>query len=73
VLSTDDAVALFAKICGEDRVAQEPAVAREAVEVCGALPLAVRIAGARLSPGRTGGSAGWPNAWPWNTPSGPRP
>jgi tetratricopeptide (TPR) repeat protein len=53
VLSLDllphrDAVALFATVVGDDRPANEPDVVDEVVELCGRLPLALRIAAARL-------------------------
>jgi tetratricopeptide (TPR) repeat protein len=48
VLSTVDALALFTDIVGAGRVASDPDAAREVVELCGCLPLAVRIAAARL-------------------------
>jgi DNA-binding SARP family transcriptional activator/tetratricopeptide (TPR) repeat protein len=48
VLSHSDAVELFANIAGPDRVAAEPEATAAAVELCGRLPLAVRIASARL-------------------------
>ncbi|MCH0566830.1 MULTISPECIES: BTAD domain-containing putative transcriptional regulator [unclassified Streptomyces] len=44
----EDAVALFARIVGEARAAREPARVAQAVELCGRLPLAVRIAATRL-------------------------
>jgi tetratricopeptide (TPR) repeat protein len=49
VLPAPDAIALFTTVAGEDRLAGEPAglVAR-AVELCGRLPLAIRIAATRL-------------------------
>ncbi|MBA2892335.1 AfsR/SARP family transcriptional regulator [Nonomuraea soli] len=47
VLSTADALALFTAIVG-DRVHDEPAAALDVVQLCGGLPLAVRIAAARL-------------------------
>ncbi|GAA3944041.1 hypothetical protein GCM10023085_27580 [Actinomadura viridis] len=40
---------LLARIAGADRVAAEPAAAAEIVRLCGHLPLAVRIVGARLA------------------------
>ncbi|HEV2635894.1 MAG TPA: BTAD domain-containing putative transcriptional regulator [Actinocrinis sp.] len=43
-----DALALFTRIAGERRVAPEAAQAARVVELCGYLPLAVRIAAARL-------------------------
>ncbi|MGH3897342.1 MAG: BTAD domain-containing putative transcriptional regulator [Pseudonocardiaceae bacterium] len=48
VLEPDQAVELLARVAGPLRVAAEPAAAREIVRLCGFLPLAVRIAGARL-------------------------
>jgi DNA-binding SARP family transcriptional activator len=48
VLGPDQAVALLAKLAGPARVAAEPDAARGIVRLCGFLPLAVRIAGARL-------------------------
>ncbi|MET7357929.1 BTAD domain-containing putative transcriptional regulator [Streptomyces sp. NPDC005562] len=46
---------LLSAMAGADRVAAEPAAARELVATCGGLPLAVRIAAARLAarPGRS--------------------
>ncbi|WP_169952080.1 helix-turn-helix domain-containing protein [Microbispora sp. H11081] len=43
------AVRLLSRVAGEDRVRAEPAAANELVSACGGLPLAVRIAGARLA------------------------
>ena len=48
VLRTDEAVDLFARVAGTDRVRAEPTAVRELVQLCGHLPLAVRIAAARL-------------------------
>jgi DNA-binding SARP family transcriptional activator/predicted negative regulator of RcsB-dependent stress response len=48
VLDPDQAVALLAKLAGPARVAAEPDAARAIARLCGFLPLAVRIAGARL-------------------------
>lgn len=55
VLSGDEAVTLLKRILGDDRVATEPDQAREVARLCGYLPLAVRITGARLA-----GRAHWP-------------
>jgi tetratricopeptide (TPR) repeat protein len=48
VLDEREAVALLGGLAGPDRVAAEPAAAAAVVRHCGLLPLAVRIAGARL-------------------------
>ncbi len=48
IFEPDQAVELLARVAGPQRVAAEPAAAREIVRLCGFLPLAVRIAGARL-------------------------
>ncbi|WP_432842021.1 BTAD domain-containing putative transcriptional regulator [Dactylosporangium sp. CA-092794] len=44
-----DALRLLGEVAGADRVAAEPAAAAELVRLCGRLPLAVRVAGARLA------------------------
>ena len=49
VLATDEAVSLLGAVAGADRVAAEPEAAADIVALCGCLPLAVRIAGARLA------------------------
>jgi DNA-binding SARP family transcriptional activator/uncharacterized protein HemY len=49
VLDPDHAVRLVAKLAGPARVAAEPEAAGAIVRLCGWLPLAVRIAGARLA------------------------
>jgi DNA-binding SARP family transcriptional activator/DNA-binding XRE family transcriptional regulator len=49
VLTPDEAVALLARLLGQDRVAAEPASALELAQVCGLLPLALRIAAANLT------------------------
>jgi hypothetical protein len=49
VMDPDQAIELLAKIAGPERVAAEPEAAMEVVRLCGCLPLAVRIAGARLA------------------------
>ncbi|MGD9527272.1 BTAD domain-containing putative transcriptional regulator [Pseudonocardia sp.] len=48
VLDDDQAVALLAAVAGRARVAAEADDARRIVALCGHLPLALRIAGARL-------------------------
>jgi tetratricopeptide (TPR) repeat protein/transcriptional regulator with XRE-family HTH domain len=49
LLPADDAVTLFVRSCGQDGVHTEPRERlTEAVELCGRLPLAIRIAAARL-------------------------
>ncbi|MFC6085275.1 AfsR/SARP family transcriptional regulator [Sphaerisporangium aureirubrum] len=57
VLPSDTAVDLFARIAGEGRVAAEHEAADAIVRLCGRLPLAIRIAGARLASRRQ-----WPLA-----------
>ncbi|MFJ8818128.1 AfsR/SARP family transcriptional regulator [Amycolatopsis thermoflava] len=49
VLTAAEATRLLARIAGAGRVAAEPEAAAGIVEACGRLPLAIRIAGARLS------------------------
>lgn len=44
-----EAVTLLSRIIGKGRVDAEPAAAKELIRLCGCLPLAVRIAGARLA------------------------
>ncbi|MFR9795987.1 BTAD domain-containing putative transcriptional regulator [Streptomyces sp. MS06] len=48
VLPHEDAVALFARIVGEPRAGREAERVAQVVELCGRLPLAVRIAATRL-------------------------
>jgi DNA-binding SARP family transcriptional activator len=48
VLGDDEGVALLARVAG-DRVRDEPETAAEVVRHCGNLPLAIRLAGARLA------------------------
>jgi DNA-binding SARP family transcriptional activator len=49
VLQSGEAVELLAKVAGAGRVAAEPTAARTIARLCGDLPLAVRIAGAKLA------------------------
>lgn len=49
VLPAEAAVGLLAKVAGRGRVEAEPAAAESIVELCGRLPLAIRVAGARLA------------------------
>jgi DNA-binding SARP family transcriptional activator/tetratricopeptide (TPR) repeat protein len=49
VLQPDQAVELLVKLTGPARVAAEPQAAQAIVRLCGYLPLAVRIAGAKLA------------------------
>ncbi len=48
-LSTDEAVMLLGRIAGRHRVEAEPAAAAAIASACAGLPLALRIAGARLA------------------------
>jgi DNA-binding SARP family transcriptional activator/tetratricopeptide (TPR) repeat protein len=50
----DEAAALLAGIAGEDRVSAQPDEAAAIARACGHLPLAIRVAGARLA-----GRGGW--------------
>lgn len=56
-LSENDALGLLARIVGDRRLAGELDRAKDIVRLCGRLPLAVRLAGARLS-----ARPGWPLA-----------
>ncbi|MEV0116127.1 BTAD domain-containing putative transcriptional regulator [Streptomyces sp. NPDC050844] len=49
VFATEPGIELLASVAGERRVRDEPDAARRIVELCGGLPLAIRIAGARLA------------------------
>lgn len=48
VLSPESGLELLSALCGRDRVEAEPAAAARLVELCGGLPVALRICGARL-------------------------
>jgi DNA-binding SARP family transcriptional activator/tetratricopeptide (TPR) repeat protein len=49
VLPPAEALELFAAVAGEGRAAAEPAATAEVIELCGHLPLAIRIAATRLA------------------------
>ncbi|MFH8513897.1 BTAD domain-containing putative transcriptional regulator [Streptomyces gelaticus] len=49
VLEPTDGTALLAGVLGEDRVLAEPVAARRLAELCGGLPLALRVTAARLA------------------------
>ncbi|WP_329273192.1 AfsR/SARP family transcriptional regulator [Streptomyces sp. NBC_01451] len=53
VMSPEEALQLFTKIVGAERVASERKAALDVVAACGFLPLAIRIAASRLSARRT--------------------
>ncbi|MFD5540671.1 BTAD domain-containing putative transcriptional regulator [Streptomyces sp. NPDC127079] len=53
VMSPDEALQLFTRIVGEERVASEREAALDVVAACGFLPLAIRIAASRLASRRT--------------------
>jgi DNA-binding SARP family transcriptional activator len=57
VLDEAEARLLFTRIIGTQRAAAEPAAVRDVLEACAGLPLAIRIAGARLT-ARRGWSVG---------------
>ncbi len=48
LLDPDEAVTLLARIVGPDRVSAEPAAAARLAELCGHLPLALRVAAERV-------------------------
>ena len=49
VLADDEAAELFTRVIGADRAAAEPDAVRDVLTICAGLPLAIRIAGARLA------------------------
>lgn len=49
VFEPDEAMRLLRRICGADRVDAEASVAADVIGRCGRLPLAIRVAGARLA------------------------
>ncbi|WP_312866151.1 AfsR/SARP family transcriptional regulator [Streptomyces boluensis] len=53
VMSPEEALQLFIRIVGEERVASEREAALDVVAACGFLPLAIRIAASRLASRRT--------------------
>ncbi|MEU1593864.1 BTAD domain-containing putative transcriptional regulator [Streptomyces sp. NPDC005708] len=53
VMSPEEALSLFTKIVGAERVASEREAALDVVAACGFLPLAIRIAASRLAARRT--------------------
>ncbi|WP_200258615.1 BTAD domain-containing putative transcriptional regulator [Streptomyces sp. HSG2] len=53
VMAPEEALALFTRIVGEERVSAERQAALDVVAACGFLPLAIRIAASRLSARRT--------------------
>jgi DNA-binding SARP family transcriptional activator len=61
-LTRDEAVLLLSKIAGRERVAAEPVPAAAIAAACGGLPLALRIAGARLAANPAGRLAGLADA-----------
>lgn len=64
VLAPEEAVELLARVVGADRVAGEPDAAAEVARRCGYLPLAIRLAGARLAHRPGGGSRTSPTGSP---------
>ncbi|MFJ8827956.1 BTAD domain-containing putative transcriptional regulator [Streptomyces sp. NPDC102467] len=53
VMSPEEALLLFTRIVGDERVAAEREAALDVVAACGFLPLAIRIAASRLAARRT--------------------
>jgi DNA-binding SARP family transcriptional activator len=72
VLGARDTVRLLARIAGQARVAAEPEAADTIGRLCGHLPLAVRVAGARLASASTGGWPTWSTCWPTSGAGGAR-
>ncbi|MGC7100735.1 BTAD domain-containing putative transcriptional regulator [Amycolatopsis lurida] len=58
VLPREEAEALFRRVVDDERAVVDPALVSAVVEVCGGLPLAVRIAAARL---RSSPRGNWPS------------
>ncbi|WP_329429166.1 NB-ARC domain-containing protein [Streptosporangium sp. NBC_01495] len=48
VMAEDEMITLLSRLIGDERVAADPWAARAIVRLCGGLPLAIRIAAARL-------------------------
>ncbi|MFI1331305.1 AfsR/SARP family transcriptional regulator [Streptomyces sp. NPDC020845] len=53
VMSPEEALALFARVVGQERIKSQPEAAMDVVAACGFLPLAIRIAASRLVSRRT--------------------
>ncbi|MFB7547005.1 BTAD domain-containing putative transcriptional regulator [Streptomyces sp. NPDC056154] len=53
VMSPEEALQLFTRIVGEERISSEREAALDVVAACGFLPLAIRIAASRLASRRT--------------------
>ncbi|MFG1859768.1 AfsR/SARP family transcriptional regulator [Microbispora bryophytorum] len=51
-MQRSESVAMLAKLVGAERVAADPAAAAELADLCGRLPLALRLAAARLTENR---------------------
>lgn len=51
-MSRSEAVTMLAKLAGAERVAADPSAAAELADLCGGLPLALRLAAARLMENR---------------------
>jgi DNA-binding SARP family transcriptional activator/predicted negative regulator of RcsB-dependent stress response len=49
ILEPDQSVELLGRLLGRDRVEQDPGAAEKLAQLCGHLPLALRVAGARLT------------------------
>ncbi|MET8266105.1 BTAD domain-containing putative transcriptional regulator [Micromonospora arida] len=49
ILDPDEAIELLGRVAGIERIASEPEAAAEVARRCGHLPLAIRLAGARLA------------------------
>lgn len=52
-LSPGEGASLFGKVVGDERPRSEPGAVARIIELCGGLPLAIRVAGSRLAVRRT--------------------
>ncbi|MFF4987019.1 BTAD domain-containing putative transcriptional regulator [Streptosporangium saharense] len=57
-LASEEAVTLFGKLLGGERLSAEPEAARDLARSCGYLPLALRVAAADIAGGPAGDTAG---------------
>ena len=65
IFGTEEAIELLGRLAGEERIQAEPKAAKDILELCGFLPLAVRIAGGTLGRSRIGDSVTLPPCLLW--------